>query len=62
MTEEEFERFHEVMMEKYLPQLHWWPTKEEAVRSIIGGVIADTTLLADGTVPLESWENAIQNA
>lgn len=62
MTNEEFERFVAVMVDKYLPQLSWWPTREEAVKSIIGGVVADTSILMDGTLPLEEWERAMAEA
>ena len=59
MTQDELERFQKVMVEKYRAQLDWFPTQEEGLHSIIGGVIADTSLLLDGTLPLEDWERAL---
>ncbi len=59
MTQDEFERFQKVMVEKYRGHLDWYPSKEEGLQSIIGGVIADTSLLLDGTLPLEDWERAL---
>lgn len=59
MTQEEWNRFHKVMVDKYMQQLSWWPTREQAVESIIGGVISDTSLLLDGSISLEQWEQAI---
>ena len=59
MTQDELERFQKVMVEKYRGQLSWYPSRAEALESIIGGVIADTSLLLDGTLPLEDWEAAL---
>lgn len=55
MTNEEHEKFVAVMIDKYRDQIHWYPTVDEALESIIGGVVADTSLFLDGTVPLDRW-------
>jgi len=59
MTQDELERFQKVMVEKYRRQLDWYPTQDEGLHSIIGGVIADMSLLLDGTLSLEDWEQAL---
>jgi hypothetical protein len=59
MTNEEHERFTAVMMRKYRWQLDAYPTEDEALEGIIGGVIADTSLLLDGVVSLDRWEQAL---
>jgi hypothetical protein len=62
MTNEEHERFTKVMCEKYQDHLDWYPSREEALKSIISGVVADTSLILDGSVPLEQWEKAMAEA
>ena len=62
MTNEQHEQFLEVMFQKYGGQWDWYETKEESIRSIIGGVIADTYLLCTDSVTLAQWLEASKEA
>lgn len=61
MTQEELERFTNVMYAK-VRGLHWDGEADEVERAKIQMVIADTSLLLDGSVTLERWEDAVAEA
>lgn len=61
LTNEEFQRFADVMYEKHAFWLDAFPSPREGVMAVIQGVIADTHLLLDGTVSLERWEEAMRD-